>query len=289
MSNLGFLHTHYLPASLVSEKQLNAIIAVEYYPNLQNNYYNDFEFFSDIRDCILWHKEKYRNQNVKFTIENISVLKDPNYLYWAKQNGLISVQLYHYGSNEYFDEHYGLTLKGKKLLKVIRDCDLYLDLSHLNDYYVNKVSECFSGKLIMSHCVCKDIIEVKHPRTNAISKCTIIALAKKNCVFGIPFINDLVCNISHDTFENDEIIMNDITSQIVLFSNLVGADKVALGPDFIDTNYFSKVFGQKINIPTELYYLYGYNSLKGKLYLLGLNKSQVKAIISENVMGILKM
>ena len=71
-------------------------------------------------------------------------------------------------------------------------------------------------------------------------------------------------------------------------SEIFGGAEVTL-KHFIDTNYFSKVFGQKINIPTELYYLYGYNSLKGKLYLLGLNKSQVKAIISENVMGILKM
>ena len=284
MINLSFLHTHYIPNSLEkADANIKAIVALEFYPDIIYSYYNEVKYFTDIIECLQWYKKIYANEQIRFTIENISILNNMSLLEEAKKMGLIVYQIFHNNSNSFFDVNCGLTPKGLHLLEHLATNDLYLDLSHLNDIQINQILEVYSGKILVSHCACKDIIETKHHRTNAISTNTIIELAKRNCVFGIPFVNDIICNISHDTYENDDVILNDIVSQILYFCKAIGADKVSLSPDFMDLRYFSRVFGQSLKIPDDLYYCVGYGILRNKLSAAGLSQNDIDNVFFRNV------
>lgn len=284
MINLSFLHTHYIPSGLSTvDTNLKAIVALEFYPDLNYSYYNEVKYFTDIIECLRWHNDIYSDKNVRFTIENISVLDDLTIIKEAKKMGLIMYQIFHNRANSFFDLNSGLTPKGMQLIDILTTNGIYLDLSHLNDAQISKILEVYQGKTLVSHCACKDIIETKHQRANAISSTTIKELAKRNCVFGIPFVNDIVCNISHDTNENDSIILNDVASQIIYFCKEIGSDKVSLSPDFMDLKYYSRVFGQSLKIPDSLYNCEGFNMLQNKLLAAGLSQNDIEKVFFSNV------
>ena len=93
----------------------------------------------------------------------------------------------------------------------------------------------------------------------------------------------MVSKISHDTCENDDGIICDIVSQILFFLRCVGAENVALGPDFMDGDYFSKVFKQDIRIPDMLYKSCGYQKLSIELKDNHVSDREVSLIMNENV------
>lgn len=282
MIKISFTHTHYIPQAILENVE-TSIVALEIYPDLLMKYYGDYALFDTLEECVLWHKDKYSKKTIKFSIENIAILKELKSLRKAKSVGLEVVQLFHTQDNIFYNKKKGLTEKGYRLLHEIKDNDLVLDLSHLNDDDIRYVLANYDGKIINSHCVCSEIIETIHPRTNAISCETIKLLAERGCVFGIPFVNDLVSKISHDTYENDQGIMADIISQIIFFTGCVGEKNVALGPDFMDVDYFTKVFKQDIRIPSSLYEFQGYQILKNKLKEHSFSDSDISLIMSDNV------
>lgn len=290
MNKLSFLHTHYLPKKLLDEVTIEiSVVAIEMYPDLLMNYYGDYSIFGSLEECISWHSGKYEGNTIKYTIENIAALKNPRSLKKAKQLGLEMVQLFHSKTNSFYDVEKGLTEEGYHLLHEMLENDLILDLSHLDDNGIRHVIDSYSGRVIVSHCVCRDIIETIHPRTNAISEETIKRLSDRGCLFGIPFVNDLVSKISHDTYEDDNSIINDIVSQIVFFVNCAGVENVSLGPDFMDMKHFSKVFGQNIRIPDSLYEAAGYDKLVCALKKNNMSDNDIMLIMNENVKHIFEI
>ncbi len=288
MNKISFIHTHYFPPKLLKSVDIDtSVVALEVYPDLLSKYYGDYDIFDSLEECISWHNEQYSERTVKFTIENVTLLKEIKFLKRAKELGLIAVQLFHSQTNAYFDKKRGLTVLGHQLLRGLIENDLILDLSHLNDNEIRYVLSEYSGKIMVSHCVCSDLIETIHPRTNAISSETIKVLSEYGCLFGIPFINDLVSKISHDTYESDSGIMQDIFSQILYFVENVGSENVALGPDFMDTEHFSKVFKQNIKIPDILYEESGYQELVCGLRESNISEKDIMLIMSGNVKRII--
>lgn len=288
MNKISFIHTHYFPPKLLKSVDIDtSVVALEVYPDLLSKYYGDYDIFDSLEECISWHNEQYSERTVKFTIENVTLLKEIKSLKRAKELGLIAVQLFHSQTNAYFDKKRGLTVLGHQLLRGLIENDLILDLSHLNDNEVRYVLSEYSGKIMVSHCVCSDLIETIHPRTNAMSSETIKVLSEHGCLFGIPFINDLVSKISHDTYESDSGIMQDIFSQILYFVENVGSENVALGPDFMDTEHFSKVFKQNIKIPDILYEESGYQELVCGLRESNISEKDIMLIMSGNVKRII--
>jgi len=289
MNDISFLHTHYLPTQLLNEINIGtSVVALEVYPDLLWRYYGDYDIFGSLEECISWHNAKFVGTSIRFTVENIALLKEISSLKKAKKLGLVSVQLYHSQSNTYFNKKRGLTDLGIQLLKNIYEYDIFLDLSHLSDDAIDSVLSLYSGKIINSHCVCSELIENIHPRTNAITSDTIKRLAERNCLFGIPFVNDMVSKVSHDTEESDDGIMTDIVSQITYFVKCVGAENVALGPDFMDTEYFSKVYKQKIKIPDILYSESGYQKLFCELRSNNISEDDIELIMGGNVKRVIE-
>ena len=288
MNKVSFIHTHYLPQRLLERVDVEtSIVALEIYPDLLMKYYGDYDVFSSLEECIFWHNKKYLKSTVRFAIENIALLREIKSLKKAKDMGLAVVQLFHSKTNVYFDKKTGLTELGHQLLYALIENDLILDLSHLDDYEIRCILDKYSGRVIVSHCVCSDLIETIHPRTNAISKDTIERLLNRGCLFGIPFVNDLVSKVSHDTYENDMGIVRDIISQILYFAKCVGAENVALGPDFMDLDHFSKVFKQDIKIPDALYEASGYQTILCSLRENNFSEEEIYMIMSGNVKKII--
>ena len=288
MINISFLHTHYIPKQLIEQIHIDSsIVALEVYPDLLYSYYRDYSIFGSLEECIYWHNIQYAGRLIKFTIENIALLKDVSSLKIAKEMGLVAVQLYHSQTNAYFDKKRGLTDLGYRLLNSLTEYDIFLDLSHLNDIEINYVLSRYSGKVINSHCVCSELIETINPRSNAISSDTIKRLSERNCLFGIPFVNDMVAKVPHDTEENDSSIMIDIVSQIVYFVKCAGAENVALGPDFMDTVYFSKVYKHNIKIPDVLFKASGYQIISIFLKQNNISEKDIRLIMCENINNLL--
>lgn len=288
MLELGFLHTHFIPKKLLDTKlKIYAIVVPEFYPDLNNIYYNEPLFFNDIEKCVEWTNNFYYLNNVKYSLENISILKDIKKIKLLKNKRVLSYQLYHNSSNIYFDEKSGLTKEGMFLLNEIQNENLYLDLSHLSDEQILSILNYYKGKILVSHCVCKELLEEKNHRANSLSMKTFKILAANNCIFGVPFLNDLVCKISHDTYETDDIIINDIAEQIKFISELVGADKVCLGPDFADYNYYSNIYKEKLYIPLIMYELEGYEVLYKILKDKKLTDEDINNIFFLNVKNML--
>lgn len=284
MNDISFLHTHYLPAKLLNEIEIKtSVVALEVYPDLLLKYYGKYDIFESLEECIEWHNIQFIGKDIKFTIENIALLKDISSLERAKLLGLVSVQLYHSQSNAYFNHKLGITKLGVQLLKKLYDYDIFLDLSHMDDEAIASILRLYPGKIINSHCVCSEIIDTVHPRTNVVTSDTIKRLAERNCLFGIPFVNDIVSKLSHDTGENDDGIINDIVSQIIFFVKVSGAENVALGPDFMDVEYFSRVYKQKIKIPNIFYSELGYQRLFVELRNKSISEHDIGLIMGGNV------
>ena len=290
MSELGFLHTHFIPKDLMNNNsRIYAIVVPEFYPDLNNIYYDEPVFFNNIEKCIDWTNNFYNSNNIKYSIENISVLKykDIEKIKILKNKGIISYQLYHHSNNIYFNENSGLTSEGKLLLDEIKKENIYLDLSHLSDDQIFNVLNYYNGKILISHCVCRELLEVYDYRSNSLSIETFKILSNYDCIFGIPFLNDLVCKVLHDKNETDDIIINNIALQIEFISKSVGSDRVCLGADFADYSYYSKIYKQDLHIPSVMYDFRGYNILYKILKDKKLTNKDIDNIFFLNIKNIL--
>lgn len=288
MNKLFFLHTHYIPENLISS-DIVSVLVPEFYPDLVNIYYKDICYFRELNSYFEYmEKKKPYNCKMYYSIENTNILSSIMDIYQYLEKGLIMIQLYNGRSNKYYTVEKGLTNDGYKLLKVIEEQNLLLDLSHLNDNQIQDILNHYTGRMVVSHCSCRDIMIDSQNRSNSLSMKMIKELGNYGTVFGIAFLNDIVTSELHSNKENDDTIIEDLVEQICCFVDLVGSSKVALGPDFICTDYFSKVFNSKLHIPSNLYNIEGYEILKTKLMEKGLSSNSVEKIFYSNAYNLIK-
>jgi len=289
MNKLFFLHTHYLPNTILSECEIEgAVLVPEFNPKLIPVYYGENKLYNNIEEALVYINAQYNKIKLYFTLENINILNDYKQISGYKKHGLIMIQLYHNNDNKYFCYKTGLTDDGHKLLNVMEKHNIILDLSHLDDFWTEKIASCFHGKIVVSHCACKDVYTNRENRSNSLSAKTIELLGKRNTLFGIPFLNDIISAQSYDPLENDGILMNDLINQIKMFIETAGAASVALGPDFFDLNYFSQVFRVPLHIPDTLFHDTGYTLIKNRLTNDGFCKDEIEAVFHKNVLNFLE-
>lgn len=282
MNSIGFLHSHYIPNEVKKDfDDIYAIIVPEFYPDLIYHYYGELEYFNNLNDGITWiNKRTQKKEHYLYSIENVHILKNIEDLEKLKNQNVFSVQIFHSKDNEYYNHNYGLTKRGKELLAKIYELDMYLDLSHLNDYQVFDILKIYKGKVLVSHCSCSDSRQDNNLRSNELNINTIERIIKRNGQIGVCFVNNIIANKIHETKEHR--VFEDICKQIIYLYKRFGSDNIALGPDFFYMNYYSKVYKEELFIPCELYRKKGYEKM-GNVLLQELKNVDVKKIMYENV------
>ena len=266
MDKLFFCHTHYIPKAFLdkNEIQLGAVIIPEVYPDLIYKYYGDVEYFCSPFEFISFFERKNLPMNPKlYSIENINMISNIEEFILLKKSKVCSVQLFHHGNNPYFDIHHGITRLGKELLEILLKQDIALDLSHLNDFWINRILRYYPGRVLVSHCAISEFLDDPVTRSNNISIKTIELLIKRNALIGISFVNDIIAHKCGE--QDDKEVYKDIVEQVLFIIKQYGSKSVCIGPDYFDTTHFSKVYKKKIFIPDLFYSMEGYRRLREHL------------------------
>jgi len=289
MNKLFFLHTHYIPHTILSECEIEgAVLVPEFNPKLIHVYFGENKIFNSLEETFEYINTHYNDIKLFFTLENLNILNDPIKIEKYKKYGLIMIQLYHNNDNKYFCYKAGLTDDGCELLKDMEKHNIILDLSHLDDFWTEKIASNFHGKIVVSHCACKDVYTNRENRSNSLSAKTIELLGKRNTLFGIPFVNDIISAQSYEPKEDDSILMNDLINQIKMFIETAGKASLALGPDFFDLDYFSRVFRVPLHIPEALFHDTGYTLIRNSLSNDGFCKDEIEAVFYKNALNFLE-
>lgn len=250
-----FLHNHYLPPQIKNGLcSVESVIVPEFYPDLNNVYLNEPCYFTSVEAYIKYVVQKgHYSEGISYAIENIRII-DPKHiretLSTYKKHGVKIIQLYCGSDNKFFCANAGLTFSGEQLLSEICEIGLILDLSHISDELSLNIATRYQGKMIISHCACSDLYSSQKSRSNSLTFSTLCKLTEHIEVFGIPFLNDIIASVENELCS--EKIFDDIIAQILTFTNIVGADKVALAPDYLDTGYFSRRFNAELVFPDIL-------------------------------------
>ena len=280
-----FLHNHYLPAKIKSGAlQIKSVIVPELYPDLNNVYLGEPCYFKSVRSYIEYVVQRgYYSTDTVYSIENNRVINPSlirETLLEYTDLGVKIIQLYCGSDNQYFSKGRGLSPDGERLLFEISRTNMLLDLSHIPNDSILTIANRFDGRMIISHCACSDLYASRKSRSNSLTHDSVYQLAKRVEVFGISFLNDIVALAENELSSTQ--IFDDIIAQTLLFVETAGADKVALAPDYIDTEYFGKHFNTKLVFPDTLLAQEGLLTIADTMRNL-LSRADVKKIFSGNV------
>lgn len=280
-----FLHNHYIPLQVRNGPYLiKSVIVPEFYPDLNNVYLNEPCYFNSIETYIKYVIQRgYYSIDTPYAIENNRIINPKNIrenLTTYKELGVKIIQLYCGSDNNFFCANTGITILGEQLLSEMFKTGLILDLSHISDEFALKIATSYQGKIIISHCACSDLYLEKKPRSNSLTSDTLFKLAESVELFGIPFINDIIAWDRNELCS--ENIFDNIIAQILTFINIVGASKVALAPDYLDTGYFSRRFNTELIFPDVLLKQDGLCIISDKLSKF-LSEEEVNKILFSNV------
>lgn len=263
---------------------MGAIIVPEFNPKIIRSYYSNNSCFSGYDDYFIYMENAafYNTINKYYSIENLNLLDTIGNLPKYKAHGLMMLQLHHSRDNKYFSLTNGLSDDGQALLETMKDLDLILDLSHLNDYWLPRIASQYGGRCIVSHCACSDLYQDTIPRSNSLTKETIKQLGQYDVLFGVSFLNDIISSSPYAGTEDDNMLLNDIISQLSLFIDIAGPEKVAVGPDFLNCEYFTKTLNAPLHIPTALEHDAGYNRIRQGLLKEGIADTVAEEVFYKN-------
>jgi membrane dipeptidase len=287
------VHLHTLPAALENFSLAGAIISIEWKPEQLGKYYNwqGEDWPGGHAESIMaflrnWKKLSAKtpfedHTNVFFSIEGIISIGDLSLLSKMKKMGLIAFQLFHWIENQYYSPHKGITQKGKELLKAIEKNKIYLDLSHLNGSGLLHVLDNFSGKKIVSHVVCEDLLEWNLMRRSNSMTAKELKLCNAE-LYGIPFIDDLVSPNSSLTPTHRKAAVRTVAEHLNHLANIVGVNRATLGPDYFDYQIVQNVLNVEVETVKGLDTVQGLQELGNTLAKLGYSFSDIQNIFWRN-------
>lgn len=199
--------------------------------------------------------------------------------------GLVSVQIFHpLAANRYIDPFTGLSGAGKKLLHELDAAGMFLDLSHLSGPLLQHVLHHAPQRRIVSHVVCADLlVPAVTARANAMTREELLACDA--ALYGIPFLDDLLSTRGTENARERDASIPLLARHIARMAEVVGLERVALGPDFFDAED-CRTHG--VNIVDGLETPAGLVRLRECLLeQCNLTEGQVEAIFSRNALRVL--
>ncbi len=283
------IHTHYLPASLHDVDIESAIICIELNSKLQNLYYRNNRNAKTILKFLRgWHEIIEDKSSLQsrpyFALEGEADLDGLHDLYEMHSLGLISIQLQREKKlTLFFNPESGLTDLGKQLLRLMAEMDIFLDLSHMNGQILKHLLDYAPGPRLVSHVVCQDLLQWSlTTRANSMSADELLACSAQ--LYGVPFVDDLVSPHACFSIAERKAEIRHVAEHIVRLAEIVGSERVALGPDYFD---YASFIDFEIGIVQGLDKKGGLMQLKQDLKKLGVSANDIEAIFWANAARIL--
>ncbi|MFH1020577.1 MAG: membrane dipeptidase [Pseudomonadota bacterium] len=238
------IHLHRLPPTLANAPLVGAVVSIEWRASaLADSYGWTAPWPSAPGERLLAFVQHWRELSsrtplaqagmVRFSVEGETDFGDLAILLSLRQAGLVWLDIFRAPKNRYFDRQQGLTEAGLQLLTEMERLGLGLDLTHLPEAALPHVLEAWSGRRLVSHVVCADLLEwsLFQPH-NALSDSALLACEAE--LYGVPFLDDLVALRKTILRAEREAHIETVAKHILHLARLVGVGKVALGPDFFN-------------------------------------------------------
>lgn len=283
------IHTHYLPASLHDVEIESAIISIELNAKLQNLYYQNSRTVKTIRNFLHeWNEiteKKFPLQSRPyFALEGETDLHSLHDLHEMYALGLVSIQIQRkIKLTPFFNPKSGLTPLGKHLLRMMDEIGIFLDLSHLNGQILKHILDHAPGPRVVSHVVCRDLFHWSlTTRANSMSADELLACSAQ--LYGVPFVDDLVSPHASFSVAERKAEVRHVAEHIVRLAEIVGPERVALGPDYFD---YASIIDLEIGIVPGLDSKEGLWQLQKELKILGISAYDIEAIFWANAARVL--
>ena len=163
----------------------------------------------------------------------------------------------------------GLTIKGKKCVRMMNNLGIILDVSHASKKTFYDIVDNTSKSVIATHS-CADNI-CKHNRNLTDEQIKLIARSKG--VIGVCFYKKFLS-------KNKDVTIYDIANHIEYISNLVGTEFVGIGSDFDGMD--------KSDIPKGITGCLDIRNIEFVLNERGFNKEEIYNIMGGNYIRVLK-
>jgi membrane dipeptidase len=217
-------------------------------------------------------------------MEGADAIVEPQEAAWWMEQGLRIVGLA-WAQTQYAGgttEPGPLTSLGRRLLSVMADVGLMLDLAHASDDAYLEALDRFEGTVIVSHANPRALLRnYAHPE-RLLSDVMIVRLAEHDGVIGIMPQNDFLKPGWHRGDRRDEVTLDRVVDVIDHVCQVTGsAAHVGLGTDFDG--------GRGLDyMPSELDTIADLPKLGGSLRARGYSEDAIAAILGQNWLRILQ-
>lgn len=217
-------------------------------------------------------------------LENGSPIgKDPEYLKYLKNQGIVYITLCHSKTNQISDSNFdqerkwnGLSPEGREILKEMNRLGIMIDISHSTDSTVSQAIRLSEAPVIASHSSCRYYVPgfERNLPDNLIK-----AIAKKKGVVMVNFCTqflDSVCLKNTDEVVN-LLDSKQLVNHIEHIIKVAGIDYVGLGSDFDGIGPLK---------PSDVPDVSGYPVIVFELLKRGYAESDIKKILSGNFLRV---
>ncbi len=254
-----------------------------------------------IDNLIYGSKEIYNNKNLNKVVrysdidskkvnyiiglEGVDYLSSADDLYFLYEFGVRLIGLTWNYNNKFAhaqskNPEKGLTEEGKRVIEVMNELGMIIDVSHLSDRSLADILEISTAPIIASHSNCRTLCETKRNLTDE----QIIAIAKTGGIIGMnsyPAFIDR--NVERQTLDR-------LVDHVDYIVKLVGVDYVALGFDFMDYLIDTSATDVLSGIPhlNELKNHSDIGNLINKLSDRGYTKEDIELITHKNAQRVFR-
>ena len=175
-----------------------------------------------------------------------------------------------------------LTDEGRKLLEVMADLDLILDISHMTEEATLQALEGYGGVVIASHSNAGALLHGSSRPERHLSDLVIRELAQRGGVIGVVLYNKFLIADWHEGTPRSAVSIEYVVDQIDYMCQLVGsAAHVGIGSDF------DGGFGLEES-PTGIESIADLQLIGDALRVKGYSLSEVEAVLGSNWINLLR-
>lgn len=167
------------------------------------------------------------------------------------------------------------TTEGKRLLDIMADLKMGLDISHMTEESALEALDRYPGVILASHTASRTLMHGKHGE-RLISDLCIRKIAERDGVIGVMPYNYFLVADWTKTSQRDKVTLNHLIDHIDYICQLTGSvENVAIGTDFDGTIGFPEV-------PAELNSMADMPKICSALKLRGYQDQEVEKILGLN-------